>query len=45
MTIEGISRAAEKFQWNVAGTDVQNAATFLKKMGLIKLNQSTNAGA
>ena len=43
MTFEGISKAADRFQWNVAGTDVQNAATFLEKMGLIKLNQSTNA--
>lgn len=38
MTFEGIARAAGRFRWNVKGTDVQKAADFLAKLGLVQLN-------
>lgn len=42
MTFDGIARAAEKFRWNVSGTDVVNAAHFLEKLGMVKLNSTSN---
>lgn len=38
MTFEGIAGAAERFRWNVSGTDVRRAAAFLDKLGLVRLN-------
>ena len=37
MTFDGIAQAAEKFRWNVSGTDVHKAANFLEKLGLVQL--------
>lgn len=35
MTFEGIASAAKRFNWKVQGTDVQEAASFLGKLGLV----------
>jgi hypothetical protein len=40
MTPEGIAKAATRFNWNVSGTDVQKAATFLSNLGLVQLSPS-----
>ena len=45
MTFDGIARAAEKFRWNVSGTDVVKAATFLEKLGLVQLKPSPGGHA
>jgi hypothetical protein len=35
MTFDGIAKAAGRFNWNVKGTDVKKASTFLSKLGLV----------
>jgi len=37
MTPAGIASAAEKFNWNVNGTDVNKASTFLQQLGLVEV--------
>lgn len=44
MTVDGIARAATRFNWNVAGTDVQKAANFLAKLGLVQVKPSSARG-
>jgi uncharacterized protein YwgA len=40
MTFDGIAHAADKFRWNVSGTDVKKAATFLSNLGLVQVKPS-----
>lgn len=37
MTVDGIAGAASRFNWNVEGTDVNKAASFLEGIGLVKV--------
>lgn len=43
MTFDGIASAAGRFNWNVEGTDVQKAATFLEGIGLVKVREDRGA--
>jgi uncharacterized protein YwgA len=40
MTFDGIVSAAGRFNWNVEGTDVQKAAHFLERLGLVEVRHS-----
>jgi len=44
MTLEGVTRAATRFNWNVTGTDVGRAADFLSRLGLVDVRRGATEG-
>lgn len=45
MTTAGVAQAAGKFNWNVEQPQVEAAASFLEKLGLVTLSKSQHQGA